>query len=218
MTDMNALAKDIDAKNMPTNPDELEMDAFLGKDPVLLNRSHGNQALRTWEHCEISLTSIAILSSMSPTEFKHSFLSLCTNLYELNHIYLQGYNNFSNHPMKVISHEDGVYRIRDLYNHTDMDVHVSRLSPFLYDPNRVDPESVAYRDHDAFKVQKIVAFKHFGPRKYWQAKVRYEGCDETQDEWISWREAHKMEQMHNYLQEHNLQKLIPLQYRTDDSS
>jgi hypothetical protein len=114
-------------------------------------------------------------------------------------------------PMKVLGHENGMYRVRDLFNHTESDVHISRLTKFLHDKNRVDPESVAFRDHDVWKVEKVVEFQNRGPKKNWRAMVRYEGLGPEEDSWIEWKEGRKM-QMHDYLREHNKSNLIPVQF------
>jgi hypothetical protein len=43
--------------------------------------------------------------------------------------------------MKVVGHENGMYRVRYLYNNTESDIHISRLTKFIYDKARLDPES-----------------------------------------------------------------------------
>ena len=35
-------------------------------------------------------------------------------------------------------------------------VHVSRLFPFWYDESRVDPENIALRDAEEYKIEKII--------------------------------------------------------------
>jgi hypothetical protein len=115
-------------------------------------------------------------------------------------------------PMKVVGHENGMYRVRDLYNNTESDIHISRLTKFIYDKARLDPESVAFRDHDVWKVEEVVGFYKRGSKSNWKAKVRYEGCGPEDDAWVPWKDARKMQQMHTYLREHRKANLIPEQY------
>ena len=120
---------------------------------------------------------------------------------------------FKQGPFKVISHEGHIYRVRNLRTLVETDVHISRLAPFIFDPDKVDPNAIAYRDGDAFKVEKVVDFKNRGPKKEWMAKIHWAGYPESEDSWISWKEAQKLIEMHRYLRDHQLENLIPTKYR-----
>jgi hypothetical protein len=100
----------------------------------------------------------------------------------------------------------------------ETDVHISRLAPFIFDPDKVDPNAIAYRDGVAFKVEKVVDFRHRGPKKDWTAKIHWAGYPESEDSWISWKDAQKLMEMHRYLRDHQLENLIPSKYRTATSN
>ncbi len=59
-------------------------------------------------------------------------------------------------PMKVVGFKEDAYEVFDLVNRKVDTVHVARLYPFYYDPERVDPENVAIRDQGEFIVEEIV--------------------------------------------------------------
>ena len=48
--------------------------------------------------------------------------------------------------MKVNGFHENAYEVFDLINRKVDTVHVARLYPLFYDPERVDPENVAIRD------------------------------------------------------------------------
>ena len=121
-------------------------------------------------------------------------------------------------PFQIIGHEGHIYRVRNLRTLIETDVHVSRLTPFIYDPERIDPASIAYRDGDAFKVEKVIDFSNEGSRKDWKAKIHWAGYPDSEDSWISWKEAQPLAQMHKYLRDHKLESLIPKKYRNTISS
>ncbi len=53
-------------------------------------------------------------------------------------------------PMKVVGFKDDAYDVFDLVNRKVDTVHVARLYPFYYDPERVDPENVAIRSRRVY--------------------------------------------------------------------
>jgi hypothetical protein len=118
-------------------------------------------------------------------------------------------------PYIILSREGPIYRVRHVGTLVESDVHISRITPFLFDRDRVDPEAVAFRDSDSYKVEKIVAFRRTGPKKDWTIKVHWLGYPDTEDSWISWKEAQKLEVMHAYLHEQGLETLIPKSYLKD---
>ena len=87
-------------------------------------------------------------------------------------------------------------------------VHVSRIYPFLYDPEVIDPENVAIRDQGEFIGKDIVdALRdRLLPKTRWSVKVRWARYDESFDEWNQLRDV---EALHKYLRRNNLAKFIP---------
>ena len=90
-------------------------------------------------------------------------------------------------------------------------VHVARLHPFLYDPEIIDPENVAIRDHGEFIVEEIVdaLMDQALPKTQWSFRVRWQGYDESCDEWLDWNQLKHVEALHKYLRKNNLVKFIP---------
>jgi len=114
-------------------------------------------------------------------------------------------------PMKVVGIDKDAYELLDLVNRKVETVHVSRLHPFIFDPQMVDPENIAIRDQGEFIVEKIVdalTDPHVS-KTQWSFKVRWAGYDETLDDWLDWDDLKNVEALHVYLRKHNLAKHIP---------
>ena len=88
--------------------------------------------------------------------------------------------------MKVVGFEKDAYELLNLVTRTVDTVHVSRIYPFLFDPEVIDPENVAIRDQGEFIVEDIVdaLMDHLLPKTQWSFKVRWAGYDESFDEWL----------------------------------
>ena len=96
-----------------------------------------------------------------------------------------------------------------------MRVHINRLVPFLFDPERVNPQSVAARDVDEFHIEKIMS--HRGPfinKKALQFKVNWSGYDSLYDTWEPWKNQRNTEKLHEYRRLINLPNEIPLEHRS----
>jgi hypothetical protein len=98
------------------------------------------------------------------------------------------------------------YDVFDLVNRKIDEVHVSRLYPFYYDPEKVDPENVAIRDQGEFIVAEIVdaIIDPTLPKRRWSFRVRWQGYNESFDEWLDWSELRNVVTLHTYLRKHNL--------------
>jgi len=113
-------------------------------------------------------------------------------------------------PMKVVGHVDNTYTVKDTFTNQEYDVHISRLHKFLYDKDRVDPNIIALRDHNAFVVDRILAFYDSAEsRKDWEVLVRWKGFDSSYDSPIPWAEMQHNPLMHEYLRTHRKARLIP---------
>jgi hypothetical protein len=116
-------------------------------------------------------------------------------------------------PMRV-THQDGnTYTVRDLFTNREYDVNVTRLTEFLYDPDRIDPRIVALRDHNAFPVESILGVRTEGPKDTWQVKASWKGYGPQYDSWILWENAKNLELLHDYLRAHKLARLIPRSFK-----
>ena len=71
-------------------------------------------------------------------------------------------------PLRVINNVGPSYTLLNLVNNEQEVVHVKRLKPFLFDPDRVDPIDVANRDETFFQVHKILTHRgDFNRKKHW---------------------------------------------------
>jgi hypothetical protein len=103
--------------------------------------------------------------------------------------------------MKVVGFEKDAYKYLNLLTRTVDTVHVSRIYPFLYDPEVIDPENVAIRDQGEFIVEDIVdaLMDRLLPKTQSSCKVRRAGYDESFDEWLDWNQLRDVEALHKYL-------------------
>jgi hypothetical protein len=113
--------------------------------------------------------------------------------------------------MKVINVVDDAYELLDLVSRRVDTVHVSRLHPFKYDATMVVPENVAIRDQGEFIVEDIVdaLIDPLLPKTQWSFRVRWQGYDESCDEWLDWNQLKHVAALHTYLRKNNLAKFIP---------
>ena len=47
------------------------------------------------------------------------------------------------------------------------------------------------------------------PKTQWSFRVRWQGYDESCDEWLDWNQLKHVEALHKYLRRNNLAKFIP---------
>ena len=67
-------------------------------------------------------------------------------------------------PFKVMSSDKSEYTLRNLITKKQVQIHVSRLKQFLYDPAKSDPVDTARRDHMEFFVEEVLTH-HGDPRR-----------------------------------------------------
>jgi hypothetical protein len=128
-------------------------------------------------------------------------------------------------PMRVKSYNKDIYTLEDLVNpNRTMEVHVSRLSEFRYDPTHVNPVDIALSDASAFVVQKVLDHRLEGTKlkhltrntrkSNIQFLVKWEGYDHPDDNtWEPWSEMRTVKATHDYLREKKFESLIPIQFR-----
>jgi hypothetical protein len=68
-------------------------------------------------------------------------------------------------PYQVISFTGNDYVIRDLVRMKDRTVHISRLTPFEFDPELIDPRLIANKENASYDVLKIHAHRGNTARK-----------------------------------------------------
>jgi len=118
-------------------------------------------------------------------------------------------------PMKVTDFEGDAYKVLDLISRISQTVHVSRLFPFWYDESQVDPENVALRDAEEYKIEKIVDDTiDERSKRQWTFKVLLQSFNESQDTWSPWDDLKDVEALHTYLRANGRGSDIPKSHQT----
>jgi len=65
-------------------------------------------------------------------------------------------------PFQVLDKTDSIYTIEDLVSGKQITIHIHNLRPFIYDPLRTNPLTVAQYDEQEFIVESILG--HRGDR------------------------------------------------------
>ena len=112
-------------------------------------------------------------------------------------------------PFRIVNINGAKYTIQNLLTSKNMDVHISRLKPFIFDHERTDPKEVAMHDQEEFLIEAITA--HRGDRtrrKTMEFKVRWAGYDSSHDTWEPYSNLRDTDQLLDYLKANNLKALI----------
>jgi hypothetical protein len=122
-------------------------------------------------------------------------------------------------PLKIIAIDKDVVTLENLVTRRNEKIHITNLTPFIFNPLAIDPLDVARKDyHSTFIIEKILEHKgdkHM-PKSKWDFKVRWLGYDETDDLWIPYSEVRDNALFHDYVRIRQLSKdLIPLKHRTE---
>ena len=116
--------------------------------------------------------------------------------------------------MKVISHIDSTYKIRDLVFGKELTVHVSRLRPWN---GKRDPLDAAMRDEGAFLVESVIAHRNSdGSRRTrgsLEFHIKWVGYELDPNDWHPWKNFHSNAIVHKYLADNKLARLIPERFR-----
>ena len=87
------------------------------------------------------------------------------------------------------------------------DFHAINLSPFEYDPLKVDPGKVANADQDM--AGNIEITKHTGSSNRRANMTFYVKCSNRDETWKPWNNVRRTEAFHKYLIDNNTKHLIP---------
>jgi transposase InsO family protein len=112
-------------------------------------------------------------------------------------------------PFRIVNINGAKYTIQNLLTSKNMDVHISRLKPFIFDIEHTDPKEVAMHEQEKFLIETIIA--HRGDRtrrKTMEFKVRWVGYDSSHDSWEPYSNLRDTDQLLNYLKANNLKALI----------
>ena len=117
-------------------------------------------------------------------------------------------------PHKVVDYhrERNVYTVQNLATNKLEDFHEHHFQPFYYDPEHVNPYAEALKDKQLYVIEKIIS--HTGNPRFcskMRFTVKWSSGEEPTIE--SWNNISSTIQLHTYLREHNLEKLIPKKNR-----
>lgn len=117
-------------------------------------------------------------------------------------------------PYQVVNFVGSKYTLQDLLTGKIFDTHISNLSPFNFDPTRVEPKEVAMHDEQEFFIDHIVS--HRGDRtrrKTMEFLVKWRGYADDANTWEPYASLRDTDQLLEYLRTHRLKSLIPLRHR-----
>jgi hypothetical protein len=121
-------------------------------------------------------------------------------------------------PLRVINSIGSKYTLQDLVTGKTEDVHVSLLKPFIYEEAHTDPATVALADKGMFWVERILRHRGNprGPKGQLSFEVKWIG--HPNPTWEPWKNVIHNIKLHEYLSQNNLQMLIPLQHRQQQTN
>jgi transposase InsO family protein len=112
-------------------------------------------------------------------------------------------------PFQVINSTGTKYTVQDLVTGKMSDTHISNLSPFLYDPNHVDPLDIAMKDQEEFFIDSIVSHRgNKSRRKTMEFLVHWRGYGHDSDSWEPYSSLRDTDQLILYLRNNRLRSLI----------
>ena len=91
--------------------------------------------------------------------------------------------------------------------------HIHNLRPFIYDPIRTNPLTVAQHNEQEFIVESILG--HHGDRNRRSTltfRVRWSGFDDSSDSWEPYKALMHVDKLHDYLRANKMKTLIPKEH------
>jgi hypothetical protein len=117
-------------------------------------------------------------------------------------------------PFRVVNIVGSAYTIQDLVSLKNSTVHISALSPFLYDEHVTDPREVALQDQGEFEIENIVTHRgNKNKRSELEFLVKWKHYDESHNSWEPFHNLRLTSPLHKYLRENKMARHI---IRTED--
>ena len=109
--------------------------------------------------------------------------------------------------------ENSRYTLFDLITNKEKDYHVSDMKPFIFSADLVDPVDVARRDYMEFFIENVISHRGNSKRKTELVfQVKWLGYDETHNSWEPYANLRDSDQLHVFLHQNNLLRLIPKKF------
>ena len=117
-------------------------------------------------------------------------------------------------PFQVMDKTDSIYIIEDLVSGKRITTHIHNLRPFIYDPIRTNPLTVAQHNEQEFIVESILGHRgNRNRRSTLQFNVRWSGFDESSDSWEPYKALMHVDKLHDYLRANAMKTLIPREHK-----
>jgi hypothetical protein len=112
-------------------------------------------------------------------------------------------------PWLVESIKGNDVTLRNLVYDNIRHINITQITPFVYDAEITDPYVEAMKDKQEYRVQEIVDIENVnGLRSLIRVKVRWTGYGPEEDSWVSWKDIRENVQLHKYLRDNGLGRLI----------
>jgi hypothetical protein len=118
-------------------------------------------------------------------------------------------------PMRVVKVVGTEITLYDMVANKELNpVHIKRVKPFLYEPDKTNPKDAAMADTLEYYVEEILGHKG-NPRKKSQMRflVKWQGFPDDKNSWEPWSNLRLVEALHEYLRKNGMANIIP---RIDD--
>ena len=103
---------------------------------------------------------------------------------------------------------DSIYTIEELVSDKRITTHIHNLRPFIYDPIRTNPLTVAQHNEQEFIVESILENRgNRNRRSTLQFNVRWSGFDESGDSSEQYKALMHVDKLHDYLRANAMKTL-----------
>ena len=123
------------------------------------------------------------------------------------HTFLRG-------PLRIVNHNGPIYTLENIVTNKLEDFHVKLLHPFKFDTADVDPHEVAEHDEDYYGIIEVRNHRFTNAserRSDLEFLILFQG--DRVPSWQPWSiDLSKNEKIHQYLNQHQMRKFIPIRY------